>query len=90
MLELEEAGVMTAISAPYLDSSRCAYLEAYEEDNSASQNLTLIDMGGVFLVLGVFVALSIALWTCRHSPPARKMRKWSHARLGVRKFEKVL
>ena len=74
MLELQEDGTFLSISAPYFDSSRCAYLEAYEDASATSQNLTLLDLAGVFLVLGVFVGVSFVLWLFRRSPPAKRRR----------------
>lgn len=72
MLKLQEDGTITEISEAYFDSSRCAYLEAYEDASAVSQNLTLTDLAGVFMVLGIFVALSLVVWTFRRSPPAKK------------------
>eukprot|EP00752_Nemacystus_decipiens_P004321 g3946.t1 len=85
MLELQEDGVITEIAEHYFDSSRCAYLEAYEDASATSQNLTLVDLGGVFLVLGIFVAVSLLVWAFRRSPPAKK--RWSayHEHQGRRK-----
>eukprot|EP00904_Undaria_pinnatifida_P014240 jgi/Undpi1/9947/HiC_scaffold_28.g12401.m1 len=74
LLELEEEGILEDIAEPYFDSSVCAYLEEYEEQNISSQNLTLVDMGGVFLVLFIFVVVSLVSWLFRRSPPAKK--KW--------------
>ena len=62
--------MLTEISEPYFDSSRCAYLDSYEEAGSSSLNLTLVDMGGVFLILAMFVGVSLVSWACRMSPPA--------------------
>ncbi len=75
MLELEEDGTFTKISEPYFDSSRCAYLEAYEDASATSQNLTLFDLAGVFLVLGLFAGASFVLWLFRRSPAAK--RRWA-------------
>lgn len=75
MLELQEDGIITEISEEYFDSSRCAYLEAYQDASATSQNLTLTDLAGVFLVLGIFVAASLVMWIFRRSPPAKK--RWS-------------
>eukprot|EP00904_Undaria_pinnatifida_P014241 jgi/Undpi1/9948/HiC_scaffold_28.g12402.m1 len=86
MLVLQEDGTLAAINEPYFDSSRCAYLEAYEEASSASQNLTLVDMGGVFLVLGIFVSVSTLLWVFRRFPSAKTGRKWF---FGVRDRQKA-
>lgn len=90
MLVLHEDGTMAEITEPYFSSSRCAYLKAYEDASTSSQNLTLIDMGGVFLILGLFVAVSIVLWMCRHSSPAKEMWEWSHTLRERREFEKVV
>lgn len=75
MLDLQESGVFENIAAPYFDSSRCAYLEEYDDARASSQNLTLVDMAGVFMILGVFVLVSLVMWTFRRSPPAK--RRWS-------------
>lgn len=86
---LEEDGILSEISEPYFDSSRCAYLDAYEAAGTSSQNLTLVDMGGVFLVLGMFVGVSTVLWVCRRSPPSKRIRKWFCGMREKRKTDKV-
>lgn len=81
MLDLQEDGTFTEISELYFDSSRCAYLEAYEDASATSQNLTLFDLAGVFLVLGIFAGVSFVLWLFRRSPPAKRRRAAYRKRL---------
>lgn len=71
LISIVEDGTLEAIANPYFDSSRCAYLASYESAAvESSQNLTLVDMGGVFLILGLFAAASLVTWIFHGSPPA--------------------
>eukprot|EP00903_Cladosiphon_okamuranus_P014086 g13093.t1 len=79
MLELQEDGIITKISERYFDTSRCAYLEAYEDASATSQNLTLFELAGVFMVLGMFVVASLIAWVFRKGRPEAK-RRWSDYR----------
>lgn len=91
MLLLEESGTVTSIAEPYFESSRCAYLDNYDEVSAVSLNLTLVDMGGVFLVLSIFVGVSLLSWVCRRSPPAKAFWRGYYARRKERRAsEKVL
>lgn len=74
-LALIENGGVTAITDPYFDTSRCTYLENFNDASSSSHNLSLIDLGGVFLVLGMFVGLSLIVWVFRKALSAKK--RWS-------------
>lgn len=87
---MSEDGSLESITEPYFDSSRCAYLEDYDDASADSQNLTLVDMGGVFLVLGIFVAFSVVVWIFRRSPPAKIMwRRYFARREAIAPAKKV-
>ena len=86
MLTLETNGILANISESYFDSSRCAVPE-HEEISPSSINLTLVDMGGVFLILTMFVAVSLVSWACRRSPPAKTF--WKRRRRASEKVLKV-
>lgn len=65
--------MLEGITAPYFDSSRCAYLEEYEDASASSQNLTLVDLAGVFMILGMFILVSVVLWMFRQTPVAKQL-----------------
>ncbi|CAB1099788.1 unnamed protein product [Ectocarpus sp. CCAP 1310/34] len=75
LLELEEDGTLAEIADPYFDTSRCAYLEDYENASSTSQNLKLVDLAGVFLILMMFMAVSLVVWVFR-KPFQAKKKEW--------------
>ncbi|CAM9520631.1 unnamed protein product [Ascophyllum nodosum] len=75
LLDLQERNVIADIAAPYFDESRCDYLEDYAKNSIIDQNITLVDLGGVFLVLGIFVGVSLVVWLFRRSQPAKSRRK---------------
>lgn len=72
---MTEDGSIQAIADPYFDSSRCAYLASVDSTTVDKQNLNLVDLGGVFLVLGLFIGASFVTWIVRESPPARLVWK---------------
>ncbi|CAM9520701.1 unnamed protein product [Ascophyllum nodosum] len=80
VLEAERDGIINEIAEPYFDISQCAGVQAHEAVSASEQNITLMDVGGVFLILGIFVGISLVLWIFRRSPPAKKQRKKYHER----------
>lgn len=71
ILDMTEDGSLEAIADPFFDSSRCAFLKSYESSTVDTHNLNLVDLGGVFLILGLFMGASFVIWIVRGSPPAR-------------------
>lgn len=81
LLDAGQDGIIDEISQPYFDDSHCVKVQDYEVVDASEQNVTLVDVGGVFLILGMFVVLSFLLWLFRRSPPAKKQwKRYSKAR----------
>lgn len=79
-LELREDGTLDAEVELFLDSdSPCVSTAEAEADQS---NMSVGDVSGVFVVLGLFVGLSLCSWCARRSPVAKGVRARRRRALG--------
>lgn len=63
---------MSNINDEFLDSSSpCVSVVEEDEDTS---NMTVADVSGVFVVLGMFVFIAVSSWCVRRSPLAKKIK----------------
>ncbi|CAM9483298.1 unnamed protein product, partial [Hapterophycus canaliculatus] len=72
-LSLREDGTLSDIEETYLDSS--AVCVPVTNDDEEDANMTVADVSGVFLVLGLFVAAAVLSWCCRRSPWAKRAKE---------------
>ena len=71
-LTLREGGTLSDITDAFLDSgSACVSVVEEETDTT---NMTVADVSGVFVVLGMFVVIAMGSWCVRRSPIAKKIK----------------
>lgn len=82
-LELRDDGSLEDMASEYFENTECAS-SAYVSNSQAAENLSLSDLAGVFLVLGVFIVLSFTVWISRTSlPDKRTCKRYSTQRAAV-------
>lgn len=83
-LRLREDGTLAEQAAIYLGAGGTCPQTDGEADGST--NMTIGDVSGVFMVLGMFIGLSVISWCMRRSPPAKRAKA---RRVSARQREEV-
>lgn len=71
-LSLREDGTMSDITEDFVDTTSACV--SVVEDEADASNMTVADVSGVFVVLGMFVVIAMSSWCVRRSPLAKKIK----------------